>query len=90
MKYQATFRMDGLRIEIEAQSEEEAFDKAVDTLSNMTEDDVICTLTDNRKLKLSECFDDPKIVEYQKGKGIRTHRPTWSEYLKRLKRHWKR
>ena len=61
MKYQAVFRFNSLRIEIEAESEEEAFDKAVDTLRNMTEDDLIRTCTDNRKIKLSECFDDPKI-----------------------------
>ncbi len=90
MKYKAVFRFD-LRIDIEAESEEEAFDKAVDTLHNMTEDDLIRACTNNRKIKLSECFDDPKIYEFQSGKGIRTtKKPSWSEYLKRLKRHWKR
>ena len=53
--------MDGLLIEIEAESEKEAFDKAVDALSKMTEDDIIRTVTDNRKLRLSDCFDDPQV-----------------------------
>jgi len=53
--------MEGLLIEIEAESEEEAFDKAVDTLNNMTEEDIVRTYTNNRKIKLAECFDDPDI-----------------------------
>jgi hypothetical protein len=82
--------MDDLLIDIEAESEEEAFEKAVDALSNMAEDDIIRRYTNNRKIKLSECFDDPKICDYRKAKHIAKSKPSWYEYLKRLKRHWKR
>ncbi len=90
MKYKARFRMDDLLIQIEAESEEEAFDKAVDTLSNMTEEDIIRRYTNNRNIKLSECFGDPEVFEYRKAKHIANSKPSWYEYVKRLKRHWKR
>lgn len=86
MKYRAVFRFD-LPIDIEATSEEEAFDNAVNILSNMTEDDLIRACTNNRKVKLSDCFDDPKISEYRSAKHAATNKPSWYEYLKR---HWKR